>query len=182
MGGVRGGGAAGGLPGAAMSRILTPHILSARRAMMGDTARDPDGRFTLPLPAGWQAAADEDGDGLEVWKEDGAGTLHLISFAAEGDDGFPDPAEELYAFLDDRGVELQEDEVEDVALEGGAEMALCEYEADDEDEGEALYWMVGVATAPGTLVFATYFCPAGQEEAERGDVLGAVRALRLGGA
>lgn len=149
---------------------------------MSETARDPDGRFTLTLPAGWQAAADEDGDGLEVWKEEGAGTLHLISFPADEDDAFPDPAEELYAFLDDRGVELQEDEVEDVTLDGGAEMALCEYEADDEDEGEALYWMVGVATAPGTLVFATYFCPAGQEEAEREAVLGAVRSLRVGAA
>ncbi len=44
--------------------------------------RDPEGRFDLVLPRGWSAAADEDGDGVEVWSEEGAGTLHLVSFAA----------------------------------------------------------------------------------------------------
>src|SRR5688500_16290872 len=48
---------------------------------MSDTARDPEGRFTVTVPPGWSAAPDDDQDGLEVWKEDGAGTLHLISFA-----------------------------------------------------------------------------------------------------
>jgi hypothetical protein len=148
---------------------------------MSETARDPEGRFELRLPAGWQAAADDDGDGMEVWNEDGAGTLHLISFAPEGED-FPDPAEELYSFLQQQDVELEEDEVDDVQLPGGAEMALCEYLTEDEEEGESLFWMVGVATAPGTIVFATYFCPAGEEERERDSVRGAMASLRLTGA
>jgi len=147
---------------------------------MSDAARfrDPEGRFDLMLPPAWTAAPDEDGDGVEVWNEEGAGTLHLVSFAA-GDDDFPDPAEELYAFLEDRGVELEEDEVEDVPLENDAEMALCEFLSEDEDEGESLFWMVGVATAPGALVFATYFCPAGEEEAEREAVRAALASLRV---
>ena len=36
---------------------------------MSDAARDPEGRFELRLPPGWQAAPDEDGDGVEVWRE-----------------------------------------------------------------------------------------------------------------
>jgi hypothetical protein len=148
--------------------------------MSDDAARfrDPEGRFDLAVPPGWSSAPDEDGDGSEVWSEEGEGTLHLVSFAADDDD-FPDPAEELYAFLEDRGVELEEDEVEDVPLEGGGEMALCEFISEDEEEGEALYWMVGVATAPGALVFATYFCPAGAEEKEREAVRAALSSLRL---
>jgi hypothetical protein len=147
---------------------------------MSDRARhaDPEKRFDLVIPAGWQAAPDEEDGGLEVWSEEGVGTLHLISIPQE-DDAFADPAEELYAFLADRGIELEEDEVEDVPLEDGSEMALCEFESEDEDDGEALYWMVGVATAPGTLVFATYFCPAGQQEPERDTVRAALNTLRL---
>ncbi len=140
-------------------------------------AADPEGRFTLRLPDGWSAAPDEDGSGgLEVWCEDGAGTLHLVSFEAED---FADPAEELYAFLEDRGVELEDDEVEDLALEGGAEMALAEYEAEDEDEGEATFWLVGVAASPATLVFATYIAAAGEQEAELERVREALATLRL---
>lgn len=144
---------------------------------MSETARDPEGRFELRLPPGWQAAADEDGDGLEVWREEGAGTLHLISFET---DGFSDPAEELYAFLQERGVELEDDEVEDVPLEG-AEMALCEFRTEDEDDGETLFWLVGVATAPGTLVFCTYFCPTGREGEERDPVRGMMGAMKVRG-
>jgi len=144
---------------------------------MSDTARDPEGRFELRLPPGWQAATDEDGDGVEVWREDGAGTLHLISF--DTDDGeFPDPAEELYAFLQERGVELEDDEVDDVPL-GGAEMALCEFLSEDEDDGDSLFWLVGVATAPGTLVFGTYFCPAGRENEERELVRDALGGMKV---
>ena len=148
---------------------------------MSDAARqkDPEGCFDLVIPPGWEAALDEEDGGLEVWKEDGVGTLHLVSILQD-EDAFSDPAEELYAFLEDRGVELEEDEVEDVPLEDGAEMALCEYESEDEDDGEALYWMVAVATAPGTLVFATYFCPAADFEREHEAVrqaLGTVRVL-----
>jgi hypothetical protein len=147
----------------------------------GRTA-DPEGRFDLVLPPGWAAAPDPDEGGLEVAREDGEGALHLISFEAEAD-AFPDPAEELFAFLDERGVELEEDEVEDVSLEGDAELSLCEYVAED-DEGadgdeEPTFWLVGVATAPGTLVFATYLCPAGEEDAERDAVRALLSTLRL---
>jgi len=142
-------------------------------------ARDPEGRFTVTVPAGWSAAPDDDQDGLELWKEDGAGTLHLISFAPGGE--VLDPGEELYAFLEERGVELEEDEVDDVPLPGDAELALCEYVSEDEDAGESLYWTVGVATAPGVLVFATYFCTAGQEAAEREAVREALASLRIDG-
>jgi hypothetical protein len=165
--------------GCNVAHFARPIHFSNESDPMSDTARDPEGRFTVTVPAGWSAAPDEDQDGLEVWKEDGAGTLHLISFAPGGED-FPDPAEELYSFLEERGVELEEDEVEDVPLEGGGELALCEYVSEDEEEeGESLYWMVGVGTAPGILVFATYFCTAGQEDAEREAVRGALASLRI---
>ena len=149
---------------------------------MSDAQRiqDPDGRFTLVAPPGWQAEPDEEQGGLEVWSEQGAGTLHLISFDA-GDD-FADPAEELYAFLDDRGVELEDDDVDDVPLDGGGELALAEYEAEDEDEGDVTFWLVGVATAPGALVFATFLCPAGQHEAEAERIRAALATLRLSAA
>jgi hypothetical protein len=142
--------------------------------------RDPEGRFTLVAPPGWSAAADEEDGGVEVWPEEGAGTLHLISFDA-GDD-FADPAEELYAFLSDRDVELEEDDVTDVALEDGSELAFAEYEAEDEDEGDATFWLVGVASGPGALVFATYLCPAGEHEAEAERVRAALATLRLSAA
>jgi hypothetical protein len=141
-------------------------------------AADPGGRFTLRLPHGWSAEPDAEG-GLEVWLEDGEGSLHLVSF--EHDD-FPDPAEELYAFLEERGVELEEDDVDDLALADGGEMALAEYEAEDEEEGDATFWMVGVATAPGVLVFATYLAPAGSAEREAGVVREVLATLRLASA
>jgi hypothetical protein len=141
-----------------------------------ESAADPDGRFTVQPPAGWSAAPDEDAGGLEVWREEGAGTLHLVSFDA---DDFADPAEELYAFLEDRGVELEEDDVEDLSLPGGGEMAFAEYEAEDEDAEETTFWLVGVAAAPGTLVFATYLAPAGEQEAEVELVRAALATLRL---
>lgn len=141
-----------------------------------ERATDPDGRFTLHPPAGWSAAPAEDEGGLEVWREEGVGVLHLVSFDT---DDFADPAEELYAFLEDRGVELEDDDVEDLALPEGAEMAFAEYEAEDEDEGEATFWLVGVAAAPGTLVFATYVAPAGEQEPEVDLVRAALGTLRL---
>jgi hypothetical protein len=147
---------------------------------MSDAQRyaDPEGRFDLVVPRGWAAAPDEDDGGVEVWREDGAGTLHLIAFETSPDE-FPDPAEELYAFLDERSVELEEDEVEDVPLEDGSELALCEFVSEDEEDGESLFWMVGVATTPGVIAFATYFCPAGEEEKERDTVRLALTTLRL---
>ncbi len=149
---------------------------------MSDAMRihDPDGRFSLAPPPGWRHAPDDDEGGLEVWNEDGVGTLHLISF--DGGDDFADPAEELYAFLDERDVELEEDDVDDVPLGGGGELALAEYEAEDEDEDDATFWLVGVATAPGVLVFATYLCPAGEHEAEAERVRAALASLRLSAA
>ena len=140
-------------------------------------ARDPEGRFTLVLPEGWSSAPDEEQGGLEVWREEGVGTLHLIAFDA-GDD-FADPAEELYAFLEDRGVELEDDDVDDLPLEDGGELAVAEYEAEDEDEGDALFWLTGVASAPGVLLFATYLCPAGEQDAEVEAVRQALGTLRL---
>lgn len=138
--------------------------------------RDPDGRFDLVIPAGWSAAADEEDGGLEVWNEAGSGTLHLLAFPH---DEFADPAEELYAFLEERGVELEEDEVEDVPLAEPAELALCQYVSEDEESGESLFWLVGVATAPGVLAFATYFAPEGDEGTEPEQVKEALRTLRL---
>lgn len=150
--------------------------------MDAERIADPEGRFHFLIPAGWAASPDPEEGGLEVAREDGEGALHLISFPAEPDE-FPDPAEELYAFLDERGVELEEDEVEDVPLDGDAELSVCEYVAEDDEadgeEAEPTFWMVGVATAPGTLVFATYLCPAGAEAAERDDVRALLATLRL---
>jgi hypothetical protein len=40
---------------------------------------------------------------------------------------------------------------------------------------------VGVGTASGALVFATYFCTAGQEDAERDAVRGALASLKIEG-
>jgi hypothetical protein len=139
---------------------------------------DPEGRFALEIPRGWMAAPDEEDGGVEVWHEEGVGTLHLMAFETSRDE-FPDPAEELYAFLDERSVELEEDEVEDVPLEDGSELALCEFQSEDEEDGEALFWMVGVATTPGTICFATYFCAAGEEARERDSVRLALTTLRL---
>ncbi|HEX5725043.1 MAG TPA: hypothetical protein VFX98_06230 [Longimicrobiaceae bacterium] len=146
--------------------------------MSDDAARftDPEGRFDFVLPPGWAAEPDAEQGGVEVWDDDGPGSLHLLGFAT---DEFADPGEELYAFLEDRGVELEEDEVEDLELADGGEMSLTEYASEDEEEGESLFWMVGVATAPGTLVFASYFCPAGQEEREREKVRGLLVSLRV---
>ena len=147
---------------------------------MSDPQRfaDPQGGFEIVLPAGWTAAPDPEEGGVELSHPDGAGVLHLIGIP-QPDDEFPDPAEELYAFLEDRGVELEEDEVEDLILEDGAEMALCEFVSEDEEEGDRTFWMVGVATSPGHLVFATYFCAAGEEEEERAQVTSALNSLRL---
>jgi hypothetical protein len=139
---------------------------------------DPEGRFDLIIPLGWSAAPDEEDGGLEVWDDGGVGTLHVIAFP-QAPDEFLDPAEELYAFLEERGVELQEDEVEDLLLQDEAELALCEYTSEDDEDREELYWMIGVATAPGVLAFASYFCPAGQEQRERELVRLALESLRL---
>jgi hypothetical protein len=140
---------------------------------------DADGGFEVELPEGWTAEPDREEGGVEISHPDGAGILHLIGFEQDEDE-FPDPAEELYAFLEDRGVELEEDEVEDFPLPDDAEMTLCEYTtAGDDEDDDATFWMVGVATAPGRLVFATYFCVAGEEEQERETIRAALATLKL---
>jgi hypothetical protein len=128
--------------------------------------RDTNGTFELTLPAGWQTEPDGEG-GLLLYREDGCGLLHLMPFERDPFEDL-DPAEELYAFLADQEIELEEDEVDDVTLPIGS-LAICEYIADDEDE-EITYWLVGVATAPGQLLFASYSCAAGEEDAESGAV------------
>lgn len=140
---------------------------------------DEEGGFDFLVPEGWYVEADPEVGGLEVAHPDGAGILNLVGFPQpEGE--FPDPAEELYSFLEEQGVELEEDEVEDLELADGAEMAVCEYVSEDEEEGEGeTFWLVGVATAPGALVFANYSCAGGEEGEERETVLGVLRSLRI---
>lgn len=142
--------------------------------------RDPEGAFSLVLPPGWSAEEERDQGGIEMWGPEEHGTLHLIGLPQPPEE-FPDPAEELYAFLHGQGVELEEDEVEDVELQDGAEMALCEYLAEDEDApGEPpTLWLTAVATAPGALVFATYSAAEGDAERERDTVREILRSLRF---
>lgn len=143
---------------------------------------DPEGFFEIQLPEGWSAEPDEEEGGIELQHPEGSGILHLLGFPHPEDEP-ADPGEELYAFLEEQEIELQEDEVEDLALSGAAEMAMCEFisEGDEEEaeEAQALYWLMAVATAPGALLFATYSCPAGEEDAERESVRSALRSLRL---
>jgi hypothetical protein len=136
-----------------------------------------DGTFMVRLPAGWQAEPDAEEGGVDLWHPDGAGELHLLAFAAASDEA-PDPAEELYAFLEENGIELEEDEVEDLELASGGEMALSEYVTEDEESGDSTFWMVGVAVLPSALVFAHYTCALGEEDAEREQVLALLRTLR----
>jgi hypothetical protein len=140
-----------------------------------------DGTFAIRVPAGWQTEPDTEEGGVDLWHPDGAGDLHLLGFPAPSGAEAPDPAEELYAFLEENDIELEEDEVEDVELPSGAEMALCEYVTEDEESGEATFWMVAVAVLPESLVFAHYTCPLGQEEAERDQVRALLQTLRAPG-
>src|SRR5690606_37867602 len=141
-----------------------------------------DPAFELELPDGWSAGPDDDG-GVAVTGPDGIGLLHLIAFEQPPGE-LLDPAEELYIFLEDQGVELEEDKIEDLELAAGADLSLCEYLSEDEDEedqeeAETTYWMVGVATIPGNLVFASYTCPAADADAERETVRSILSTLRL---
>ena len=124
-----------------------------------------DPAFSLALPEGWVAEPDEE-EGVSVHAPEGVGLLHLVAFPASEEDA-QDPAEELYAFLEEQGIEIEEDEVEDVELAAGGELALCEYLSEEEEEDETTYWLVGVAMSPATLVFVSYSCPSGEEEQER---------------
>ncbi len=142
------------------------------------------GGAEVEIPEGWDWENDEEG-GVNLMSEEGAGLLHLVIF--EQDPGaLADPAEELYAFLEDQGIELEEDEVEDVELDGDGHLALCEYitEQDEPQEGEeedepSTFWLVGVATAPGNLLFGSYSCPAGEQEPEREVVRSILASARL---
>lgn len=147
-----------------------------------------DPAFDVDLPDDWTAAPDEEG-GISLSGPGEAGLLHLIAFEQPGQESL-DPAEELYVFLEDQGIELEEDEIEDLSLASGAELSLCEYVSEDEDEDgaeegeepsppETTYWMVGVATIPGNLVFASYTCPAEAMDEEREAVRGILTTLRL---
>jgi hypothetical protein len=139
-----------------------------------------DPAFEVEIPEGWEAEADEEG-GVNLSSEAGVGLLHLIAFPQEPDE-ILDPGEELYILLEEQGVELVEDEIEDLDLPGGAELALCEYTAEEEDEDDpegGTYWMVGVAAAPGNLVFCNYSCPADESDTEREVVVGILRTLKL---
>lgn len=138
-----------------------------------------DPGFRIRLPAGWEAERDEE-EGILVGAEEGAGLLHLVHFPGSGEE-VADPAEELYAFLEEQEIEIEEDEVEDLDLEGGAVLSYCEYAEEGEEEEPATYWLVGVATAPGGLVFVSYSCPAGSEERERETVLDILSTLTLPG-
>jgi hypothetical protein len=137
-----------------------------------------DPGFSLVLPPGWLSEPDED-EGVTVFLPDGPGLMHLVAFPDPGEEVL-DPAEELYAFLEEQGVEIEEDEVEDIDLSEGAELSYCEYIAEDEEEDdESTYWLVGVATAPGRLVFINYSCAAGEEDLQREVVRALLGSLRL---
>lgn len=135
---------------------------------------DDKGFFQIDYPDPW--VAEEDGEGgVLIFREEGNGLLHLMPFERPTDED-ADPAEELYAFLADQDIELEEDEVEDVELAGTGLMALCEYLAEEVEED--VFWLVGVATGPGRLLFVSYSCPSGEENAEREavrDILDTIR-------
>lgn len=134
--------------------------------MTGALYTNVDGGFSVRLPPGWSATPDAEHGGAELWGPKEHGPLHLVGIP-QPDGEWPDPAEELYAFLDEQGVELEEDEVEDVALGDSAELALCEYLAEDDDPAAgATYWLIAVATTPGSLVFGTYSAAAGEQDTE----------------
>lgn len=140
-----------------------------------------DGTFEVRLPSGWLAEPDPEEGGVEIWHPEGAGELSLLGFPLPPGER-PDPGEELYAFLEEHDIELEEDEVEDAELSDGGELALCEYVSEDEATGEATYSLVGVGALPGSLVFAHYICAAEEEGAELEEVQDIVRSLRAGSA
>jgi hypothetical protein len=132
--------------------------------------------FEARLPDGWQAAPEPEEGGAEFWHPEGAGVLHLYGFAQPAGD-WPDPAEELYAFLDEQEIELEEDEIETIETAVGGELAVCEF-LEEDDDGEASFWLVGVAVLPRLLVFAHYICEPGEADSERAAVMDVLRSLR----
>lgn len=148
---------------------------------MAERASDPNGRFDIVVAPGWVTETDAAEGALILFRPESEGNLELLSFPFTPEEG-TDPADELFAFLDEEDVLLLEDEVEDFELEGGAGLALCEYVSEEEAEGdgaEQLFWLVAVATGQHGLVFASYSSPAGTEQADRADVVQMLRSLRL---
>jgi hypothetical protein len=143
-----------------------------------ESYRHANGGFEVVVPDGWQIEPDEE-NGLVLSTPEGCGLLHLMPFQRDEEEEV-DPAEELYAFLADQEIELEEDEVDDLELPGEGSLALCEYVV--EEEGEAIHWLMGVATAPGRLVFASYSCPDGDAlgAAEREEARRILAGLRFG--
>jgi hypothetical protein len=138
---------------------------------------DRENGFQLRLPAGWVAEPDPEQGGLDLWHPDGAGELHLFAFPpAAGEQ--PDPGEELYAFLQENGIELEEDEIEDFDLAEGGLLAFCQYLSEDEEEEETAFWLVGVAALPTGTVFTHYTCAAEDAEQELDQVYAILRSLR----
>ncbi|HET7274038.1 MAG TPA: hypothetical protein VFI91_02595 [Longimicrobiaceae bacterium] len=149
---------------------------------MNERYTDLNGGFAVTIPAGWLAEADVEEGGVLMAREDGSGLLHLISFDREPGE-IADPAEELYSFLEEMGIELQEDEVEDLEIGGATEVSLCEYITEDGDGDEKgdpdgpTFWLTAVATAPGRLVFGSYSTPAGEESLERETIIAILKSL-----
>jgi hypothetical protein len=137
--------------------------------------RDPNGNYALALADGWTVEADGEGGAL-IFREEGFGLLHLMPFERESDEE-PDPAEELYAFLADHDLELEEDEVVDIDIGPTGSLAVCEYLAEEPEE--VVYWLVGVATTPGRLLFASYSCASADREHEREAVREMLGTLRF---
>lgn len=139
-----------------------------------------DPLFRVRLPPGWEAEIDAEEGGVLFAREDGEGVLHLLGFPRAGG-AAADPAEELYGFLEEEGIELQEDEIEDLELEGEGEASLCEYVSEDEEEGETTYWLTGVAVGPGGLVFISYSAAGEEGGVEAEEVREILRTLRIDG-
>ncbi len=142
---------------------------------------DDQGGFEVTLPPGWTAEPDPEGEGVELRDSQEIGVLHLLGFP-HSEAPPADPAEELYGFLEEQGIELEEDEVEDLELESGGEVALCEFLMEGEEgvegEEEPVFWIMAVAVAPEVLIFASYSCPVGEEEGQRERVRAILRSLR----
>lgn len=122
------------------------------------------GSFEMELPEGWIMERDPE-DGISIFDPEREGLLHLLAFERDPAEVL-DPAEELYAFLYDQEIELEEDEVQDLELGSSGALALCEYLEEDEEEGQTIYWLLGVAGGPGQIVFANFSCPSSEAEAE----------------
>jgi len=137
---------------------------------------DGEGAFEVTLPASWSAEKDGEG-GLLLFGDQENALLHLMPFSRDPEEE-TDAADELYAFLAEHEIELEEDEVEDIDLAGGALLALCEYETDEDEE--EVYWMVGVAAAAGQILFASYSCPASEAANESEIVREILASLTLG--